>query len=132
MAQGVLPKTNETGSNEWADVYANDKALLDLINGNLEDDNLSGSADISRANLSVDAKPIKWYAPVIIAGAQTRNATSFGTLTTPDVVPDVEVPEGGLVVISYAALVRSPTVSAIVAPRIPSGFSLPSVLSMAV
>lgn len=34
--------------------------------------------------------------------------------------------------ISYKALVRSPTLSAMAAPRVPSGLGVPSVLSMAV
>lgn len=106
MSQLVLPHTNETGPNEWGDVYDNDKAIQDTINGGLENDNLSGSADISRANLAVESKPVKWYEPAIITAAQVRTNAAFGLLDTPDVIEDVVIPEGALVVVRYAALIR--------------------------
>lgn len=36
-----LPKTSQTGTNEWADVEDNDQALAAAINGNIEDANLA-------------------------------------------------------------------------------------------
>lgn len=35
-----LPKTSQTGSNEWADVQDNDEAIVAQVNGQLDDDNI--------------------------------------------------------------------------------------------
>jgi hypothetical protein len=44
MAHVNLPKTSQSGSNEWADVEDNDQAIVDEINGNLDADNLAANA----------------------------------------------------------------------------------------
>lgn len=106
MSKVILPNRNQTGPNEWADVEGNDNAIVEVVNGDLDNDNLSGDAGITRANLDAGAKPTRWYEPVIIAATQTRTNSSFGLLGTPDEVPDVVVPEGGLIVVRYLALIR--------------------------
>jgi hypothetical protein len=52
MTQIVLPKLSQTGTNEWADVEDNDKAIRDVVNGGLDNNNLSGSAAITGANIA--------------------------------------------------------------------------------
>lgn len=52
MTDIVLPKLSQTGTNEWADVEDNDKAIRDVVNGQLTNGNLSGSAGITDANLA--------------------------------------------------------------------------------
>jgi hypothetical protein len=52
MSQIVLPKLSQSGTNEWADVEDNDKAIRDVVNGALDNNNLSGSAGITDANLA--------------------------------------------------------------------------------
>lgn len=64
MTEVILPNLNQTGANEWADVEGNDKALRDVINGELDNANLSGSAGITDANLAspnnAAYRPIFW------------------------------------------------------------------------
>src|SRR4051794_32736090 len=52
MTQVTLPKLNQSGANEWADVQDNDEALKAVINGGLDNSNLTGSAGITDANLA--------------------------------------------------------------------------------
>lgn len=52
MSLITLPKLSQTGANEWADVEDNDKAIRDVVNGDLDNTNLSGSAGITDANLA--------------------------------------------------------------------------------
>jgi hypothetical protein len=52
MTQVSLPNLKQTGANEWEDVEGNDRALRDVINGQLANDNLSGSAGITGANIA--------------------------------------------------------------------------------
>lgn len=107
MSDIILPRLNQTGSNEWDDVEANDKAIRDVVNGGLDDDNLSGAAGITRANLAALAKPVRWYAPAIIATEQSRTNTAFGLLETPDEIEEVVLPSGGLIIVLYRAHVKS-------------------------
>lgn len=107
MTQIILPKTSQTGANEWADVEDNDKAIRDVVNGELENDNLSGAAGITRANLAALAKPVRWYTPTIIPTEQSRTNTAFGLLETPDEVEEVVLPSGGLIIVLYRARVKS-------------------------
>jgi hypothetical protein len=48
----VLPRLNQTGANEWADVQTNDEAITQVVNGELTSENLSGAAGITDANLA--------------------------------------------------------------------------------
>lgn len=88
-----LPKTNQTGKNEWADVEDNDLAL---------------KAGIKEASEQAEsATAFKWYTPKVIATEESRTNTSFGTLTTPDEIKSVVVPENGIIRIGYIALAKS-------------------------
>ena len=53
MTQIILPKTNQTGANEWADVEDNDKAIRDVVNGELENDNIASGAGITTSKLAL-------------------------------------------------------------------------------
>lgn len=52
MTQLVLPRLNQVGANEWDDVESNDLAIRAVINGGLDNGNLSGAAAITDANLA--------------------------------------------------------------------------------
>lgn len=52
MGTVTLPKLNQSGTNEWADVEDNDKALRDEINGNIENVNIKSSAAIAHSKLA--------------------------------------------------------------------------------
>lgn len=112
MTNVVLPKLSQTGTNEWEDVEANDRALRDVINGELDNGNLKPAAGIVASKLAADAKPLTWYPPTIIATEQTRENVAFGTLGTPDEVKSVVMPEGGLMVVAYSANVKSSVAAA--------------------
>lgn len=117
----VLPKLNQTGANEWADVQDNDEALKKVINGELDNGNLKAAAGIvgskvasetiTNENLAAAAKPFDWYTPKIIATEQTRESASFATLTTADEIKEVVLPENGLIAIGYKALVKASVVN---------------------
>lgn len=107
MSDIILPRLSQTGSNEWDDVEANDKAIRDVVNGGLDNDNLSGAAGITRANLAALAKPLRWYAPSIIDTEQSRTNTAMGLLETPDEVEEVVLPSGGLIWIMFRARMKS-------------------------
>ena len=68
MTQVVLPKLNQTGDNEWADVEDNDKALRDVINGQLDNGNLSGAAGVTGANIANDTIESRHLAVKTLAG----------------------------------------------------------------
>lgn len=117
MTDVTLPRLNQTGANEWADVEANDVALREVINGELDNENLKSEAGITGGKLAeatvepkkltAAAKPLTWYTPKVIATEETRESTSFGTLTTADKIENVVLPENGLIVIGYTALVKA-------------------------
>lgn len=48
-----LPKTNQTGTNEWADVEDNDNAIVAVVNGDLDDSNIASGAAIDLAKIDV-------------------------------------------------------------------------------
>lgn len=48
-----LPKTNQTGTNEWADVQDNDDAIVAVVNGDLDDSNIASGAAIDLAKIDV-------------------------------------------------------------------------------
>lgn len=52
MGTVTLPKLSQTGTNEWADVEDNDKALRDEINGNIENINIDAAAAIAHSKLA--------------------------------------------------------------------------------
>ena len=69
---------------------------------------------VPREKLAADAKGIvgTFYTPKLINTEESRTNTAFGTLTTPDEIPGVVVPENGLLVVGYVATVKSSVASA--------------------
>lgn len=110
----TLPSINVTGANEWNDVEANDVAIQEVVNGELDNDNLRTDANIARTKLEASARGIvgQWYAPKVIATEETRENVAFGTLTTADELTGIVVPTNGLIRVRYAALVKSSVGSA--------------------
>lgn len=104
MTSIVLPKLNQAGANEWADVEDNDVAVRDVVNGKLDNGNLSGAAGITRANLAAEAKPLRWYTPKVIATEESRTNIAYGTLTTADEIKEVVLPENSLLLVWYEAI----------------------------
>jgi hypothetical protein len=107
MTKVTLPTpSSNSGPNDWADVYSNDAALREVVNGGIDNENIKASAGIEASKLASNAKPVTWYTPKIIATEESRTNTAFGTLTTPDEITGVVVPENGLIVIGYQALMK--------------------------
>ncbi len=52
MTQIVLPKLNQTGVNEWADVQDNDEAIKKVVNGELDNGNIAAGAGIALSKLA--------------------------------------------------------------------------------
>lgn len=52
MTKVVLPRLNQTGVNEWADVQTNDEAIATVVNSEITNENLSGAAGITDANIA--------------------------------------------------------------------------------
>lgn len=47
-----------------------------------------------------------WYSPKIIAAEETRESTSYGTMSTADEITGVVLPANGIIRIRYAAIVK--------------------------
>jgi hypothetical protein len=62
--------------------------------------------EITAAKLAAAAKPVTWYTPKIIATEETRENAAYGTMTTKDEITGVVLPENGLIVVGYQALVK--------------------------
>lgn len=107
MTKVTLPRTNQTGANEWSDVESNDNAIIEVVNGNIDNENIKASAGIVASKLAADAKPVTWYTPKEVSTEQSRESTSFGTLSTADEITGVVVPTGGLLTVTYTAQVKS-------------------------
>jgi hypothetical protein len=89
----VLPTPESNpGKAEWSEVYANDKALKEAVEA-----------------LESKTSSVTWYTPKVIATEQTRESASFGTLTTPDEIKEVKLPENGLIAIAYLAIAKCST-----------------------
>jgi hypothetical protein len=84
-----LPKVNQTGKNEWADVEDNDLAL---------------KAAIEELQAGIPGALGTWYTPKIIAAEEIRTNTAFGTLTTADEIKGVVLPENALIAVGYQAV----------------------------
>lgn len=93
---------HNTGTNDWSDVYSNDKALKEAI------ETIEAKFPIGVANLAAAAKPVvTWYAPKAIATEESRSSTSFGTMATADEIKDIVLPENGLILVAYSAMAKS-------------------------
>lgn len=84
MGTVVLPKLNQTGTNEWADVEDNDKALRDEFNGNIENVNIKSTAAIAHSKL---ANATAGY--ILLANAS-------GVITGTAVTGDVTISSSGV------------------------------------
>lgn len=83
---GPLPRTAQTGANEWADVETNDARLRDEIDGQLDTSNLKAAAGITQGQLAgaiPDGKLVSpnnsayktiFSTPFVAIGAVTANA----------------------------------------------------------
>jgi len=113
MGKVTLPRTNQTGTNEWTDVEANDVRIIEEINGNLDSENLKAAAGITAAQLASTAKPVTWYTPTVIATEQTLAApVAYSKMTTPDEITGIVVPANGLMAITFSAQVKSSVAAA--------------------
>lgn len=114
MTKVILPRLNQTGANEWADVQANDEAIATVVNGELSNENIVAGANIARSKLEGGAQGIAGtlYTPTVIATEESRTNVAFGTLTTPDEISGVVVPTNGILFVGYLAAVKSSVASA--------------------
>ena len=112
MATVNLPNTSKSTSDDnlFSDVYANDSALQDEINGSLDDDNYSaGGMSLSKltaaaqAVLGVDGTAVR-RGVLITAGEETTTSATFTTLSTPDQIASVVLPSNGLIFVAFSAL----------------------------
>ena len=102
MADVALPKTSQTGTNEWADVEDNDNRLLDVINKDYD------SPFAEAAGVSIDSGPTRRdYAAV--ATAEATGSASWTDLATPGPSVTITVPSNSLVLIGIEVATLSPT-----------------------
>jgi hypothetical protein len=110
MAKATLPTPESNpGKAEWSEVFANDRALREAVNS-VANEQLAGG--IEGGKLAANAKPFVWYTPKIIATEESRESTSFGTLTTPDEITGVVLPENGLIALGWSAKVKQSVAAA--------------------
>lgn len=108
----TLPVAGEPNSTADPKVLGSLKTLRDETNALLNSENkipgtsLAAAAGITSAQLNAAAKPVSWYTPKIIATEESRTNTEFGTLTTADEITGVVLPENGLIVVGYMALLK--------------------------
>lgn len=90
-------------------IKENFETLSGLLGGSnkITGTGIEAAAEIGAGQLAASAKPFDWYTPKIIATEQTRENTSFGTLTTADEIASVVLPENGVMLVSYDATVKS-------------------------
>ncbi|MGH2761437.1 MAG: hypothetical protein ACRDLD_02465 [Thermoleophilaceae bacterium] len=106
MTNITLPKLNQTGTNEWADVEDNDVAMRDVINASLDTANFSAVAAIVLSQLSTTARQTigtdRGYAEVLAEESTNSSGwTDLGPLRFPEVagpLVTVSTVAGGVVV----------------------------------
>lgn len=76
--QITLPKLNQSGANEWADVEDNDKAIRDVVNGELEDDNIAAGANIALSKLADGLVLAKTDLRIVRGSIGSTGAKSIG------------------------------------------------------
>jgi hypothetical protein len=92
---GALPRTAQTGSNEWSDVETNDARIRDEIDGNIDNANIKANAAILGSKLAdasvPDAKLASpnnstyktiWSGSNLVAGGATTNTQYFAVAGT--------------------------------------------------
>jgi hypothetical protein len=96
----ILPNTSKanTDPNLFSDTYENDLALKEGIETETSE---------RKAEIASQVKPLITYPAKVIATEETKTSTSFVTMTTPDEVSGVVVPENGVLSITYSAYVKS-------------------------
>lgn len=107
----TLPTVGEPRSTEDVDVLNALTALVNLVNGNLDDDNIAdGSATEAVLSstvaelLGITRSGTVRRGKAVIAAEETRTNAAFGLLATPDRVQGVVLPTDGLLLIGYRAL----------------------------
>jgi len=108
----ILPKLDQTGDNEWADVQDNDLALRNVINGQLDNGNLSGAAGITANNidpalLSQMGVGTGLRGKSVIPTEESKSGASYGMLPTPDRVSGLNIPAAGFIAVHFDAKVKS-------------------------
>lgn len=107
MATVSLPKTNQTGTNEWADVQDNDDAIIDQVNGNLDSDNLASNAvttakitdaNVTTAKLAASAVTTAKIADANVTTAKIADANVTGAKLF-----------GGITAVEYAEVLTEET-----------------------
>lgn len=102
MSTVSLPHTLTAGTPENVnDVQANDEALRDAINGQLDGDNLTTA---TRQVLGLSDSSTVRRGKCVITSSESRSNAAYGLLSTPDQVANVVVPANGLVVVAYQAV----------------------------
>ena len=73
MTQITLPNTSVTGANLWSQVEDNDKAIRDVVNGDLDDGNIATGADIDGAKLLAASVDTTQLAADAVTGAKIED-----------------------------------------------------------
>ena len=96
MADVALPKTNQTGTNEWADVQDNDDRLLGVINKDYD----SPLAEV--VGMSIDSGSTRRDSATV-ATEESTASTTWADLTTPGPSVTLTIPSNGLVLVAVTA-----------------------------
>lgn len=102
-----LPEAGEARANSDVKIRAGLVKIKESVNGKLGSSNLEAAAEITRAQLNKEAKPVTWYTPKIIATEESRTNTAFGTLTTADEIKEIVLPTNGLIMVGYRAHLKA-------------------------
>ncbi|MHC4224553.1 MAG: hypothetical protein ACYSUN_11230 [Planctomycetota bacterium] len=92
MADVSLPKTSQTGTNEWADVEDNDQRLLDVINKDYD----SPLAEV--VGMSIDAGSTR-RDKATVATEETTTSTTWADLATTTDTVTLTVPSNSMVIV---------------------------------
>lgn len=113
MTTLVYPNTLVPGAAEnVSDLNANLNAIAAVVNGNIDGTNNIANAGVTANNLSTALAQMLGVTNVantgrgktIIATAESRTNTAYGTLTTADQVTGIVLPTAGLIFVAYMAM----------------------------
>jgi hypothetical protein len=94
MTKVVLPRLNQTGANEWADVESNDVALREVLNGGIDNENIKAGAGITAEKMasSIGSTLKGFQAGVKQLGSDMSLTTAYADLSGAklEIVPTVE------------------------------------------
>lgn len=110
----TLPTSGQDRGSEEIDVLNSLTALVNVINGNLDTNNINGSAGITAAQLATaitQAAGLNSGATVrrgksIITAEEQRISTNYGLHPTPDRVQNIVLPTDGLIFVTYVAQIK--------------------------